>query len=327
MNGSDMCKNCCALFMSFLFICANFAGFFNSLCLDNFSIAAEDCAKLFFCTSADNRHFPLLLNLIGSIHKLHDEDLGEIAIFDLGFDAQQRNRLCTIEKVQIYDVELTHPDLLKHLPRFIGATAKVRGLYAWKPVAIKQALDMFPYIMYLDAGIILRRPFNDVFKHIKQHGYFFVDCGGNILCMTTKYLIDKFDLTSSERCWILDEDMWGLSGGFQGLTRAMYDCYVLPMYELSKDLKNFIDDGSAAGGRGKGRHDQALFSILARLQGLTVSPREGGAFLDIDGNKIPFRAAERYHEKDTESYIVIARWQRVPDYSQYIRYKPGPLDC
>lgn len=281
--------------------------------------------QLYFCTSADSKFFPLLLNLIGSIHKLHNNDLGQIAVFDLGFTKSQHKTLTTIEKVKVYDVELTNPNLLKPLPKYPGSNILVRGLYAWKPVVMKQALDMFPYIMYVDAGMILLRPFNDIFDYIKQHGYLLVENVESIAKVTTCYLIDKFNLRTEERHWILNEDTRGFSAGFQGLTRALYDDYILPMYEYSKDLRNFVDDGTSAGGLGTARHDQALFNIQARLLGLTLTrARENTVPLDVHGKKIFFQITNHYNPHDSKSYIVFARWRRVPDYKQYIRYKQHP---
>lgn len=89
---------------------------------------AREYDKMYFCTTADERYFPLLINLIGSIHKVNFDELGEIAVFDLGFTEQQLDELHCIEKVRVYNVELTHPDLLKPNSRL------KRGWYAWKPV-------------------------------------------------------------------------------------------------------------------------------------------------------------------------------------------------
>jgi len=286
-------------------------------------VADNDIA--YFATSADSNHFSLVVNLIGSIHKFHNKDLGAIAVFNLGFTPQQVHYLNSIEKVTVYEVERTNPQILDYLPRYKGSGSQVRGLYTWKPVALKQALDMFPYVQYLDSGMVLLKPFTNIFKHIQQHGYFFVDCGHSIAWMTNKYLINKFDLDTPEKKWILDPNTWGLSGGFQGLTRDMYESYVLPMYEFSKDLRNFVDDGTAPKGYGTGRHDQSLFSIWARLLELKVSHREHGT-LEIDGKEIPFNVAEaevyKYYETQSdETYVVFARWIQTPDFKPFIRYK------
>jgi len=230
----------------------------------------------YFCTCADSFFFPRLLNLIGTIHKVHFDDLGEIAVFNLGFTAEQIDKLNSIQKVKVYDLEMTHPDLLKHVhvgnaDGSPGQGRMVRGWYAWKPVVIKQGLDLFPYMLYLDAGCLVMNRLDDLFKHIQKNGYFLVGCGHNIRWMTTKSIIEKFDLLSEKRKWILDDRTSGISAGFQGLTRDVYDAYVNPVYTMSKDLRNFMDDGTCPNGFGTSRHDQPLFSIQASLLGMHVN--------------------------------------------------------
>jgi len=229
----------------------------------------------YFCTAADTEHFNYLLNLIGSIHKHHFHDTEEIAVFNLGFTKEQIKQLKQIEKVGLYEVERTHPDLLTHFKvRPEGRTA--RGWYAWKPVVIKQALDMFPYVIYMDSGMSVRQSFDSLFEHIKENGYFFYSCGHNVRWMTTRYVLDYFNLDSPERSFILNNNTYGISAGFQGLSRKVYEDYVLPMYELSKNIQLFEDDCTTPNGFGTGRHDQTLFSIFVKLLGLNVHDRAPG---------------------------------------------------
>src|SRR5439155_21284257 len=47
----------------------------------------------YFCTAADSSYFTHLLNLIGSIHKISFDQLGEIAVFDLGLHQEQVEEL------------------------------------------------------------------------------------------------------------------------------------------------------------------------------------------------------------------------------------------
>jgi len=56
----------------------------------------------YYCTVADEKHFYMLLNLIGSLHKNDFDNLKEIAVFDLGFTDQQKQILKNIKKVEIY---------------------------------------------------------------------------------------------------------------------------------------------------------------------------------------------------------------------------------
>lgn len=77
------------------------------------SLHAKDQNTLhYFSTVADEKHYPLLVNLIGSIHKNDYDCFDEIAIFDIGLTKDQRHTLNQMAKVKVFDVEKRHPDLL-----------------------------------------------------------------------------------------------------------------------------------------------------------------------------------------------------------------------
>ena len=239
----------------------------------------------YYCTAADSNYYPKLLNLIGSIHAVDYENLAEIAVFDLGFTEMQKVNLAKITKVQLYQVELVHPDLLKYFKTSpIGR--EVRGWYAWKPVVIKQALDLFPYVLYIDAGAAILKPIDNLFKHIQQQGYFLMTCGPHTIADTiTKPIHEQVlpDLTNLAK--ILAPDSFKISAGLQGISRdhqIAYQYYLLPMYQHARNLALFADDGTAKHGFGAGRHDQPLFSIYAYLNNLTINS-EGVSQLIVDG--------------------------------------------
>ena len=241
----------------------------------------------FYCTSADERFLPVLMRLLASIFKNDDEYLGEIAIFDLGFSPKQRALLNNMQKVKVYELEKAHPDILTH---FITSPEgrKVRGWFAWKPVAIKQALDVYPYILYLDAGMEVFKPLGNVFEHIRQQGYFLIDAGPySIESRITKSVLQKLVscLKQEEQQLVLLPSTRLISAGIQGLTRALYNDYVFPVYQHASDLSLFADDGSARLGFGAGRHDQIIFSIYAYLNNLKIYS-EGWLDLVVNGAKI-----------------------------------------
>ena len=282
----------------------------------------ENNNAMYFATAADACYFPHLLNLIGSIHRVNFDELNEIAVFDLGVTKSQRQILEQIQKVNVYDVEITHPDLLTPFTDPGKPNRPRRGWYAWKPVVIKQALNMFPYVLYLDAGTLILNPLNDLFEHFRQHGYFFLSCMHNIVWMTTQYVIYKFHLQSPERKWILSKYRHGIAAGFQGLTKNLYKDYVLPMYELSKDIRYFADDGTAPG---KARHDQTLSSIYIRILGLEIHKRKGGkglVNLSLNNKIIPFYITPHVSgiNEQTHIFLQVTR-KKHPNYLTQIRYK------
>ena len=297
--------------LSFFLVCYLLAAFFISL---RQSHHRHKQKPINIVTATDERFFPCLLNFIGSIHRVNFDDLNEISVFDLGLAQEQRQLLNTISKVKIYTIEMTHPELLKHfITRPDGKRA--RGWYAWKPVVIKQALDMFPDILYIDSGIIILRPLNNLCNYIRKNGYFFVDCGHSINRMTTQYVKEKFNLESPELQWLLSPFTFGISAGFQGLTHVLYESYILPMYKLSKNLQAFVDDGTTPQGFGTGREDQTLFSIYARLLNLHVFCIKGVNYLDFDGHSVRFEIGRDI------AFCGLENISHAADFRKHIRYK------
>lgn len=257
------------------------------------AIAAEEPSH-YYSTAADEKHYSLLRNLIASIHKVDFNYLEEIAVFDLGMTADQEQELGRMQKVAVYKIQMTHPDLLTYFTTNPW-NKKVRGWYAWKPVVLKQALERFPYLLYLDAGTLVLSSPNDLFKHIQQNGYFLLSVNHNIVDRMTNPVREKLipTLTLEQQRHVLDPDTWMVAGGIQGLSQAVFDSYILPIYSLTSDISFFADDGSARLGFGEARHDQNIFSIYARALNLKVNEGGGWSELNVDGKSIPFH----YHWK------------------------------
>ena len=278
-----------------------------------------DKIPMYFCTAADDKHYPLLLNMIGSIHKHNFYDVENIFVYDLGLSDIHKQELKNIKKVEVLEIEETNPDILKDIET--GVNRKVKGLFSWKPVLLKDALNRVPYVLYLDAGTTVLKPLNDLFKHISQNGYLFFDCGHSIKWMTTEYLIKKLDLNSDKNQWLLNDNTIGIDAGFQGVSRKIYDSYILPMYEFSKDIQNFTDDGTCPDGYGTSRHDQTLFSILARQLGFDIQTHDNPNVecnLLIDNDKKKFHLTHRSDGVTSETTIFRSRWNlSYPNYKTY----------
>jgi hypothetical protein len=291
------------------------------LSISNVFASDYNLEKKYFATCSDSNFYPRLCNLLGSIHRVHSNDLGEIAVFDLGLLPEQIKELKSMKKVEVYNIEMTNPHILTYLRKSRSEPVMVRGLYSFKPVVIKQALDLFPCVLYLDAGCTVLRPLDDLFKHIQQNSYFLVSCGHSIRFMTTNYIVEKFDLHANERKWILDGNTIGLGACLQGLTRKVYDSYVIPIYELSKDIQNFMDDGSSPEGFVVTRHDQTLFSIQAKLLGYKIFDLISPTLLNIDNKQIPFNV--NYGSYSSETHILL---QGSLDFKSFIKYNDSSID-
>jgi hypothetical protein len=268
---------------------------------------------MYFAIAADTQFYKRAVNLIATIHKYNFDCLQEIAVFDLGFMSEERAFLNTIAKVTVYDVEKVHPDLLKIFSVVSTGTKKARGWYAWKPVILKQALDMFPYVFYLDAGISVVAPLDRIFEHIQKVGYFFLDCNYPIKSRITQRVIEYFDLHNPQRAYVMNRI--GISAGVQGLSHKVYDEYVYPLYQLACRIEYFKDDGTAPGGFGQARHDQMIASVLVNMLGYTVNKLwvSGGPPLHTSKGVIPFVCKD---------YIVFSKENiNLCQTKQYLRFK------
>lgn len=276
------------------------------LLITNF-IKSEDLHKeLYFCTAADTKYYDLLLNLIGSIHETNYENLKEIAVFNIGMTKEQIENLKRINKVSVYEIEKVNPYITDQF-RTNNEGKIITGWYSWKPVAIKQAVEMFPYVLWIDAGLTVLKPIDDLFKFIQINKYFLCSIHvHNVDYQTTKYLKNKFELDKPENNWILLQSI--IPSGIIGITKDIYRELVLPFYELSKDIKNFEDDGSTSKGFGTGRHDQSVLTLLAYKKKLNVikDNLSGTINLNINGKDIPFHIAWWYGQMNDQIQIYCA---------------------
>jgi hypothetical protein len=290
----------------------------------------SNTGNIVICTVSDELYFDPLINLIGSIHKINFDDLKEICVYDLGMTNQQIEKLNSIQKVKVYQIEKVHPKLLK--PVVIDVHGKsVRGWYAWKPVVIKQTMDMHGSIIYLDAGNTVLKPLNDLFAHIEENGYFFIAGAHNIKDWTTKRVIKYFNLEDEDKKFVLNDATKSISANIMGFSPKIYDSIVLPMYKhVKNDFYLFEDDGSSNQGFGKHRHDQTLFSIYIRLLNLKVF-EQNFSLLNVNGKKKIFHTHFYRHMLTNSSIIYQSRWDLTfggqktnddePFYVQFIKYK------
>lgn len=272
----------------------------------------------YYCTAANSEYYPHLLNLIGSIHKHNFDDLGEIAVFDLGLKNQEIEQLKRIKKVSIHMVEKVHPDMLHFFS--LEGRRPVLGWFIWKPVIIKQAVEMFEHVLWVDAGATVLKNLNHLFRYIQQQGYFLITIGDETYAngafkhgvdwQTTEFVKQKYNLYTTNNKWVLSRE--AVTTNVLGASRKAWDSVVFPFYELTQDLRNFQDDGTAGGGSGAGRHEQALISIMAYLSGWKVHVQDYTQnipiYLDIDGKQVPFYTTWNAAYVNDKTDLYSSRW-------------------
>ncbi len=290
------------------------------------SLSALQAVPQYYATAVDEAHFYLLKNLIGSIHHTNFDQLEEIAVFDLGLSLEQKEELKHMQKVAVYDPEIVNPKMLTY-----NITAPngrmVRGDFSWKPVIFKQALEMFPYILYMDSGTTVLKPLDDLFEQIDTKGYFLLSCtknnNNNVSNRLTQNIIKEVLPTRSkaEQAVAFDKHTYMIDAGLQGVSRNIKDSYILPLYEYAHNKELFKDDGTAPLGYGEARHDQTLCTLLAYWLNLKIYD-EGTFSLDLKEKSKEMRIDWQRSEINTKTIIYRSR----ADYmfqggkTRYVRY-------
>lgn len=111
-------------------------------------------------TSASNKFFPSVLNLIGSIKANYPEH-PPIYVYNLGLFFTFKRELASIPGVTIVTI-----------PHFIGHW---RSCYTWKTYIFDNPLADLN--LYLDAGTQVLRPLYELFNKIEKNGYMIVSAG------------------------------------------------------------------------------------------------------------------------------------------------------
>ncbi len=134
-------------------------------------------------TSASNKFFPLLLNLLGSIEKNYPGH-PDIYVYNLGLFLTFKKELEKIPWVHIMNI-----------PHFVDHW---RSCYTWKTYILNTPITELNF--YLDAGCQILRPLDRLFEKISTQDYLAVSQGTevNISDITPDEYIERFKLTSSQ---------------------------------------------------------------------------------------------------------------------------------
>jgi hypothetical protein len=104
-----------------------------------------------YCTLSNEESYPLLLNLIGSIHRYNSLFNNNILVYNLGLSEIQKNELSNFKGVSVIDANS------ENLSEFVKT----------------QSLALFPTILYLDLDTNIQGNLIEVFDYInKQDGFY-----------------------------------------------------------------------------------------------------------------------------------------------------------
>lgn len=212
-------------------------------------------------TAADERYYTRVLAMIASLKRVMPE-IG-ISLYDIGMKKDHATFLSNF--VQIKQVEPVNKFITSQYKKHRNHEYRVTGCYTWKPVCVKQELDIYDNVFWLDAGTTPMPNFKWLIEHTINTGFFAIGIN-DIGWQTTQYVIDKLGLTPEFL------NLQALCSAYVGVNKRHYESFVLPMYQHAHNIRMFYDDGTARGGHLSGRQDQTIFSIQAQLCGLPIFP-------------------------------------------------------
>ena len=190
---------------------------------------------MYFALASDTEFFSKAKRLIESIKKSNGDSLVEIAFFDVGLTQNERDYLKKQDKVKLFDIERTNQFITSQFIVRLDGTKCARGSFSWKPVVLKQCLDMYPYVFYLDSGMRVVGNFTDLFKIVINKGYFLVEAGHSMKGMVIKKVKKFFSIDDNSDFW----NKKAIAAGIQGVSRLVYDSYVFPIYKMTSDITLF----------------------------------------------------------------------------------------
>lgn len=147
--------------------------------------------------------------------------------------------------------------------------------YAFKTAALMRAFEMgFSLALYVDASIYAAKPFDHVFDHIAEHGYFFEEAGHWTGTWTSDVALAKMGLTRDEAMQIPM-----LTAGFVGfdLKNDLALDFLAAWHGHSRDGVTFKGPWKNRNGEASSdarceghRHDMSVASILAHRMGMDL---------------------------------------------------------
>ncbi|MFO1284929.1 MAG: hypothetical protein U1F51_21155 [Burkholderiales bacterium] len=218
-------------------------------------------------TGASSRYFRALANLVGSIH--HWAPGTTIAVFDLGLAPAERERIGGWCDCRLHWAPDGPPrNVLLDGRRLRRPHLAIPGLYAWKPLAIRQAVDEYRRVLWLDAGSDARGPLDPIERALETDGHFLAR--GQDLDMT-----ERLHPGCARRMGRTVADFAGrpsYAANTQGYERgAEADSRILdPMLAAALDRRTIAPIGATVLGH---RFDQSLLSIIAYTSGLAIRDR------------------------------------------------------
>jgi len=233
-------------------------------------------------TGASSDHSCWLVNMLASLHKRRPE--WQVVVYDLGLEGD----------LNYTYLNMVHPKGIQ-LRRFQYANYpdyfridQNAGEYAWKPIIIKEMVDEFGSVLWLDSGNNLGKRDNLTFvkDQLDSVGFYSPHSVGSLAKWTHPKTLKHFGIHPDEVGLAPYNDKSNCNGAFVGFSKdsAAYQKLLVPWVNCAYNRNCIAPPGS---NRGNHRQDQAALTVLVHQNGYKCYPecKQGchGITLHIDG--------------------------------------------
>jgi hypothetical protein len=213
-------------------------------------------------TGADWTHGASLRQLLASVRRF--EPNMRTIVYDLGLTVGQRLRL----KIAFANLELRRFPLEQY-PGHLDIKIRA-GEYAWKPVIVWSVLEEAQEpVCWMDAGNILIEPLTALRAAVCDSGFYSPASRGTVSDWTHPKMLEFFRV---DEAWAHDKaNLNGACVAFDPACKAA-SALAREWREGALDRKCISPSGAD---RSNHRHDQALLSVLAHLNGMAQITEHG----------------------------------------------------
>jgi hypothetical protein len=228
-------------------------------------------------TGADKSYYLSLISLIRSLYDTSNFDY-PLVIVDLGFTKWQKIALKSNLPSHYQLIELPEEPLLFKE----WANPNTKNHYAWKAIAIRNAISKAQEFIWIDAGVLVTENLQKVFNEISSSGYYLMKNEQYLNHEWTSKLCIEVMRVSTEEL-----NSPHIMANFFGISKVHPKGKVL----LEDWMKWCQVEEAIKGDRSVHRHDQSILSVLSARHGLTpidcnFSTRIGRFISDYKASKL-----------------------------------------
>eukprot|EP00040_Diaphanoeca_grandis_P007422 m.40861 g.40861 ORF g.40861 m.40861 type:complete len:576 (-) comp18636_c0_seq1:16-1743(-) len=253
-------------------------------------------------TACSKAYFDQLENFIGSMHFWEPNQ--KILVYDIGLSPEQLTTLSCYVDVSVKPFPFdSQPDHVVNLYN-----------YAWKILAVEDALKQFNSVLMLDSGVELRAPLITIKEIMVETGHFSTIQPGTVYSATHENTFRKLGVDPDHP---QHKQRWSVpfyAGGIQGFAKnSIATTKVLPLaVECAKSEACIHPEGA---GRNNHNYDQSVFSILLRENGFVYSTNVSERFASFQ----PFRWTLDATRCDNYHVLGLRKYQFNKVYKGYVR--------